>query len=156
MKSEATKQSSLKLLREMESTANRIRALIVSMPAQDLIGYIYAQFMMKAIVGQSASDENGETEILDDSFGEIQFLLEYVHAVLAADVVPEDVEFDEARCAELFELSQQLRKQAMSYAMASSVDTTTGVFGPNTADIEFQAKSNWVMIRGNRYLELVR
>jgi hypothetical protein len=35
--------------------------------------------------------------------------------------------------------------------MASSAGTKTGVFGPDTADIEFRAKSTWVMLRGNRY-----
>lgn len=36
---------------------------------------------------------------------ENQFLLEYVQAVLASDAAPADMEFNEALCAELFELS---------------------------------------------------
>jgi hypothetical protein len=39
----------------------------------------------------------------------------------------------------------------MFFAMFTSADTKDGVFGPDTADIEFRAKSTWVMLRGNRY-----
>ena len=35
--------------------------------------------------------------------------------------------------------------------MATSADSKDGVFGPDTADIEFHAKSTWVMLRGNRH-----
>lgn len=42
----------------------------------------------------------------------------------------------------------------MLFAMASSARTKTGVFGPDAADIEFRAKSTWVMLRGNRYQAL--
>ncbi|WP_241837202.1 YecA family protein [Salinivibrio sp. ML290] len=39
----------------------------------------------------------------------------------------------------------------MLFAMGSSIDTENEDFGPDTADIEFQIKSTWVMLRGNRY-----
>ncbi|MEJ6395000.1 SEC-C domain-containing protein [Gymnodinialimonas sp. 2305UL16-5] len=145
------KQAAARLLKEMEAIAARMRALIVTIPAHDLLGYIYAQHMMKAITGQSAAEEQLESGGPDDLINENQFLLEYVHAVLASDASPTDMTFDEARCAELFELSRKLREQAMFFAMASSADTREGVFGPDTVDIEFRAKSTWVMLRGNRY-----
>lgn len=148
---EKRKEAAASLLKEMEATAARMRALIATMPAHDLLGYIYAQYMMKAMAVQSATEENGAAEGPDDLIGDNQFLLEYVHAVLVSDVAPEDVSFDEAQYTELFELSRQLREQAMFFAMASSADKKTGVFGPDTADIEFRAKSNWVLLRGNRY-----
>lgn len=87
----------------------------------------------------------------DDTINETQFLLEYVHAALASDAAPTEVEFDESQCAELFALSRKLREQAMFFAMASSADTENEDFGPDTADIEFHVKSTWVMLRGNRY-----
>ncbi|MFK0311785.1 YecA family protein [Pseudomonas sp. NPDC090233] len=139
------------LLRGMESTAARMRDLIVAMPPHDLLGYIYARHMMKAIAGQRGSQDHHEEGDLDDLIDENQFLLEYVHAVLASDVAPMDVVFDEARCVELFELGRKLREQAMIFAMASSDNIKDGVFGPDTADIEFRAKSSWVLLRGNRY-----
>lgn len=139
------------LLRGMESTAARMRDLIVAMPPHDLLGYIYARHMMKAIAGQRGSQDQHEEGVLDDLVDENQFLLEYVHAVLASDVAPMVLVFDEARCVELFELGRKLREQAMIFAMASSDITKDGVFGPDTADIEFRAKSSWVLLRGNRY-----
>lgn len=138
------------LLREMETTAARMRTLIVAMPAEDLLGYIYAQRMMKMLAGPATSDQ-AEAPEDDDIIGDNQFLLEYVHAVLASDVTPPETVFSEAACAELFELSKQLKTKAMVHAMATSAGTNDGVFGPDTADVEFRAKSSWVLLRGNRY-----
>ncbi len=135
----------------METTAARMRELIVAMPPHDLLGYIYAQRMIKAMADQSDTQDQYEADGPDDLINENQFLLEYVHAVLASDVAPADLAFDEAKCAELYELGRKLRQQALFFAMATSADTKDGVFGPDTADIEFHAKSTWVTLRGNRY-----
>jgi hypothetical protein len=151
MSEKERKEAAASLLKEMEATAGRMRELVVAMPPHDLLGYIYAQHMMKSMADQSVTEEQQEAAGPDDLINENQFLLEYVHAVLASDAAPAGVVFDEARCAELFELGRKLREQAMFFAMASSASTKDGVFGPNTADIEFQAKSTWVMLRGNRY-----
>ncbi|RON59089.1 YecA family protein [Pseudomonas frederiksbergensis] len=145
------KEDNFSLLKGMEATAARMRELIVAMPPHDLLGYIYAQHVMKAMADQSVTQVAQEADAPDDLINENQFLLEYVHAVLASDVSPPDVKFDEAKCAVLFELSRKLREQAMLFAIASSAATKDGVFGPDTADIEFRAKSTWVMLRGNRY-----
>lgn len=145
------KKTAASLLKDMETTAARMRELIVAMPPHDLLGYIYAQRMMKAMAGQRAAQEQHEADGPDDLINENQFLLEYVHAILASDAAPAEMIFDEAQCAELFELGSKLREQAMFFAMATSADTKDGVFGPDTADIEFRAKSTWVMLRGNRY-----
>jgi hypothetical protein len=145
------KKTAASLLKDMETTAARMRELIVAMPPHDLLGYIYAQRMMKAMAGQRTTQEQHEADGPDDLINENQFLLEYVHAILASDAAPAEMIFDEAQCAELFELGSKLREQAMFFAMATSADTKDGVFGPDTADIEFRAKSTWVMLRGNRY-----
>ena len=139
------------LLKDMETTAANMRALIVGIPPEDLLGYIYAQRMMKMMAGSGATSAERETDGPDDTINEIQFLLEYVHAVLASDAAPAEVEFDEAQCAELFAISRKLQEQAMFFAMASSADTENEDFGPDTADIEFHVKSTWVLLRGNRY-----
>jgi len=135
----------------METTSAEMHDLIVAMPAEDLLGYIYAQHMMRSISDHGSIPMEGDSNGHDEALSERQFLLEYVHAVWASDAAPEDANFDEANCAQLFELSHKLRMQAMMFAMVSSMDTNDGVFGPDTADIEFRAKSNWVMLRGNRY-----
>lgn len=144
-------KASISSLRDMESIAARMRELIVKMPPHDLLGYIYAQPIMRAMADQSVVEEECQTDTLSELINENQFLLEYVHAVLASDVAPEKMTFDEAKCVELFELGRKLKNQAMLFAIATSADTKDGVFGPNTADIEFRAKSTWVMIRGNRH-----
>lgn len=151
MNEQKRKEVAASLLKDMEAAAGRMRALIVAMPAHDLLGYIYAQHIIKAVTDQGTTGEQREANGPDDLINERQFLLEYVHAVLASDAASADVTFDEAQCAELFELGRKLREQAVLFAMATSADTKDGVFGPDTADIEFRAKSTWIMLRGNRY-----
>lgn len=145
------KETAASLMKDMGKTAARMRELIVAMPPHDLLGYLYAQYMMKAMADQSAASEQQESNGPDDLINENQFLLEYVHAVFASDAAPAEMTFDEAQCAELFELGSKLREQAMFFAMVTSADTKDGIFGPDTAAIEFHAKSTWVMLRGNRY-----
>jgi hypothetical protein len=145
------KEIAISLLRDMEATAARMRDLIVSTPPHDLLGYIYAQYMMKAIAGQAVAQYGSESQGNDDLINENQFLLEYVHAVLASHAAPADTTFNEAKATELYEHGRKLREQAMFFAMATSADTKDGAVGPDTADVEFQAKSTWVMLRGNRY-----
>ena len=145
------KEAVATLLKNMETTAADMRALIVGMPPEDLLGYIYAQLLMKMMAGSDEASAERDTNDPDDTINETQFLLEYVHAVLASDAAPDKVEFHEAQCAELFELSRKLKEQAIFFAMGSSADTENEDFGPNTADIEFHVKSTWVLLRGNRY-----
>lgn len=145
------KEAVATLLKNMEAIAADMRALIVGMPPKDLLGYIYAQRLMRMTTGSGEPLAEHDTNGPSDTINEFQFLLEYVHAVLASDAAPDKVEFDEAKCEELFELSSKLKEQAMFFAMGSSADTENKDFGPNTADIEFQIKSTWVLLRGNRY-----
>lgn len=145
------KEAVANLLKDMETTAADMRTLIVGMPPEELLGYIYAQRLMKNMAGIDQPSEENDSSVPDDTINEIQFLLEYVHAVLASDAEPDEVKFDEAQCADLFALSSKLKEQAMFFAMGSSVDTENEDFGPDTADIEFQIKSTWVLLRGNRY-----
>ena len=145
------KEAVANLLKDMETTAADMRALIVGMPPEELLGYIYAQRLMKNMVGSDEPSAENDSSAPDDTINETQFLLEYVHAVLASDAEPDEVKFDEAQCAELFALSSKLKEQAMFFAMGSSVDTENEDFGPDTADIEFQIKSTWVLLRGNRH-----
>lgn len=135
------------LQKEMEKAASEIRILINGMPPEELLGYIYSQLM---IVNTTISSQQN-SNIFNDTKVEMQFLLEYVHAVLASDIAPSFIKFEEKDCAKLFTLCKYLRKQAMMFAMISSANTDNKDFGSNTPEIEFHAKSCWVMIRGNRY-----
>ncbi|MEZ8548506.1 SEC-C metal-binding domain-containing protein [Vibrio cyclitrophicus] len=136
------------ILKEMKELAAKIRSLVNGMPPEELLGYIYAQLLMTS---NNTTSPELDTEVPSEERIEVQFLLEYVHAVLASDIAPDDVEFDETKCGELFALSRSLREKAMFFAMVSSANTDNKDFGSDTADIEFHAKSSWVMLRGNRY-----
>ncbi|CTQ47473.1 hypothetical protein [Roseibium aggregatum] len=138
------------LLLEMEELAARMRAIIASQPPHDLLGYIQAQRVMGAMFETDLEGPEGSDAVRSDVINDSQFLLEYIHAVLASDP-PVEGAFDEAACVELGELSKKLRMQAILHAMATSADTKAGIFGPSTAELQFRAKSNWVMLRGNRY-----
>jgi len=144
---EKVAESGVKLLKEMEAIACEMRTLIASMPPEDLIGYIYAQFMMHAASDSQDKDTVDTKDLVNDN----QFLLEYVHAVLATDIAPKEISFDENKCSYLFSLSRDLRQKAMLYAIASSLDAKDSIFGPDTSTIEFHSKTAWVMLRGNRY-----
>jgi hypothetical protein len=137
---------------EMEAIARRMRELIAAQPPLDLLGYIYAQRLLMSLPKSEASaapatEDNPSDTLVDDT----QLVLEYVHATLASAPQSENSSFDEAACAELFELVTKLKAAALFHAMATSAGTEGGAFGPDTADVEFQAKSTWVNLRGNRY-----
>ena len=137
-------------MRGMEITAAHLRELIVTMSPPDLLGYLYAQRRMKAEKGPSATTEHKEADILSP-FDENQFILEYVHAVLASDVAPEEMKFDKSQFAKLSKLGRKLLSQAVKFAIFSSTDTKSSVFGSGMDQIEFRAKMAWVTVRGNRY-----
>ncbi|HHQ2567656.1 TPA: SEC-C metal-binding domain-containing protein [Pseudomonas aeruginosa] len=145
------KELAASLLKDMEATAARIRESIIAMPPHDLLGYIYARYLMKAMADQGLTQVQDKSDTPDNLINENQFILEYVHAVLASEVTSMNEVFDEAQCTELFEYGRKLQEQAMAFALVTSADTKDGVFGPNTSEIEFQAKSTWIMLRGNRY-----
>ncbi len=92
------KEAAASLLKDMESTAARMRELIVAMPPHDLLGYLYAQYVMEAIAGQSSASAQHEVNGPDDLINENQFLLEYVHAVLASDTPLANMTFTPRQC----------------------------------------------------------
>ena len=99
-------------LNEMERIAAHMRAIIVRMPPHDLLGYIYGQRLTAIGSKDHERAEGDPTEGQKNAINESQFLLEYVHAVLASDESPDDAKFDEAQCIELYELSRILKEQA--------------------------------------------
>jgi len=137
---------------EMEALSRRMRQLIAAQPPLDLLGFIYGQRLLMSLP-KSESSAAPETEdppsdtLVDDT----QFALEYLHATLVSSPPSEPSSLDDAACAELLELVTKLKAAALFHAMATSAGTEDGAFGPDTADVEFQAKSTWVNLRGNRY-----
>lgn len=128
-----------------------MRELITAMPAEDLLGYISSVRTLNTLNFGEAEAIDSEENSTADATTEFQFLLEYIHAVLATDLPPTTGAFDESACAELFEHSRELMQTATLYAMVSTARTDDGVFGSKTPQIEYRAKSKWVLLRGNRY-----
>jgi hypothetical protein len=137
---------------ELEAMAHRLRELIVSQPPKELLGYIYA-FLL---VGRTeAATDTGDGDAtwappggeLDDA----QFLLEYVHAVLATTPVAATTQLDESVCAEISQLANELKQRCMLSAMLIAIHSENVQFGEGTKDLMFRALSTWVLLRGHRY-----
>jgi hypothetical protein len=60
-------KSEISLMKDMETTAARMREIIVGMPPHDLLGYIYAQRMKKVMSEQSVTKEESEVQGLNRS-----------------------------------------------------------------------------------------
>ena len=144
-------KATVSILKDMENTAAQMRDMIVSMPPLELLGYIYGQRFINAMNDYTGSSTSGSITEPDQRINESQLLLEYVHAVLSSTAPPTQCRFDESKCVELLKLARILIDKSMSFSMISSVTKQGGAFGPATGDIEFHAKTAWVMIRGHRY-----
>lgn len=130
-------------LKEMREVAVQMHSIISKISPEDLIGYIH--FKLACI------NEDGNANSQQEMASELQFLLEYVHAVLASTQSIEVDELDQKQYSDLFKLSCQLRYLSMTYAALSSINASDSCFGKNRADIEFITKSTWVTLRGHRY-----
>jgi hypothetical protein len=149
-KKKRLEKASTDLLREMEKSAAQVRKLIAAQPPTSLLGYLWSQMFLGF---QKHHDEKGDDAPPDgDLIKDFQFVLEYVHAVWSGQKGEFAAgELDEAKAKELIEVCRKLSSTAMFHAMASSQLGELTDFGDATADVEFQAKSSWLLIRGHRY-----
>jgi hypothetical protein len=149
-KKKRLEKASTDLLREMETSAAQVRELIAAQPPTSLLGYLWSQMFLGF---QKHRDEKGDDARPDgDVIKEFQFILEYVHAVWSGHKGEFATgELDEAKAKELIEVCRKLSNTAMFHAMASSQLGEIADFGDATSDVEFQAKSSWLLIRGHRY-----
>ncbi len=142
----------------MERLSIELRDLILAQDPRDLLGYLYAQRLMGRMFasggphpdGTASGEAQGDAtagELIDDT----RFLLEYVHAAWASSAQLPTGAFSEADCANIWELAKELKTVSMMHCIYSSAGTQDGAFGPQTRDVEFRAKTTWIMLRGNRY-----
>lgn len=138
---------------QMEELSERLRLLIGSQPPEELLGYLYSRRLLGAM-----RDEGGvpgaplPVPLMDkDAINQSQFVLEYVHAVWAASPSLTNGRLDESRVHQILQIAEELRAATMSHCIFSSAGTEGGAFGDATRDVEFTAKSTWVLLRGNRY-----
>lgn len=145
---EMRKRTVKRSMEEMQQLASKLFGIISAMPPKDLLGYIYSQRALSAMFAmQDAEGAAAWSQRIDSD----QFLLEYVHGILASSSVPKDPVFDKVKAAAVFDIAEKLRSSAMSFAIASSNVTDEGIFGRKTGEVEFRAKSGWVLLRGHRY-----
>ncbi len=136
----------------METASLRVRDLILAQPPTALLGYVWAQFYMAVLAERKQMDED-EDRPNKDIIQKFQFALEYVHAVWSSTAALFGVQasFDESKAKRLFEALDELKNSTMSYCMVSSAANIEPEGSHQSADTEFQAKTSWVLIRGNRY-----
>jgi hypothetical protein len=135
---------------EMERQSLRLRDLMLAQPPLQLLGYLWATFHMTA-AKDGTSEEDGAARPKTETIQAFQFALEYLHAVWSchANLVAETTSLDEASTAAIFDQIDELSHTTMMYCMTSSTATDGGDRLSST--VEMQAKSTWVLIRGQRY-----
>lgn len=140
----------LQALRNLETLAQRLRHLVASQPPKDLLGYLYAALVL------GGSEDEGTvsrrtTALPRVELDEAQFLLEFVHAILATTPICAATKLDESICAEITRVAAELRNASFTVAMLVAATSYEAQFGPYTKDLLFHALSNWVLMRGTRY-----
>lgn len=142
----------------MISAANELRKLVSSQPPLELLGFLYSQVMLSQLRKSNDEDDGEEYK---DVLNETQFLLEYVHAILSTTNATPREQLNEEEAHRIISCSEELRMASMMYAMGSSIKekpvpstVAPRAFGSNDADIEYQTKSNWILVRGNRHQPL--
>ncbi|MET0774410.1 MAG: SEC-C domain-containing protein [Pseudomonas mandelii] len=139
-------------LNDLKTLALRLRQLITTQPPKDLLGYIYAGLLFGGITRSDEDAPNKTAKSLAKlNVDEAQFLLEYVHAVLATTQLQVDTALDEAICAEIILVAAELRMASMIATMLIASGTSETEYGPGTRDLMFRALSTWILIRGGRY-----
>lgn len=136
-------------LRELEALAQQLRSLVASQPPKDLLGYLYASLLLGGVGKEKVPPS--KTSLLNIEVDEAQFLLEFVHAILATTQIPDHATLDESICAEMFRVAVELRKTSLYVAMIVATTSSDAQFGANTKDLLFRALSNWVLMRGSRH-----
>jgi hypothetical protein len=136
---------------EMEGLSDEACNLILRQPALDLLGYLWSRFFMDmTLASQGRSKDDGPDKEIIQKF---QFAHEYAHAVWSAHAESESPPsaLNEDDVKRLFEVLDKLSTTTMMFCMASSMASGNNEFGDSSSDVEFHAKSSWVLIRGHRY-----
>jgi len=145
-----TENAAAGLLAEMELKATRVRELILAQPPNGLLGYLWSRFFIGALDHHKKNGGDGGPD--STLLKRFQFVLEYLHAVWSShkgDFI--EAEVDEDKANELLVECDRLSDTAIYYSMASSQLPKRNEFGDASPNIEFQAKSTWILIRGHRY-----
>lgn len=130
----------------MERLSSRLKDLILQLPLRELLGYIWST---AAVAGMFADGEDRATHRAE--MDTVQFVLEYVHAVLASFPPGDEGAFKEETVAEVFKVAEELRATTMGFCLFRAIGADGGLFGERTGLMLQSVLSNWVLMRGNRY-----
>ncbi len=131
---------------EMERLSSHLKDLILQLPPRDLLGYIWST---TAVAGMFADGENRSAHRAE--LNTVQFVLEYVHAILASFPPGSEGAFKEETVAEIFKVAEELRATTMNFCLFRAIDADGGIFGERTGLLLQSVLLNWVLMRGNRY-----
>jgi hypothetical protein len=134
------------LREELEQLGAKVTALALVQPTTGLLGYVWGQLFVERIRG--GADKEKEPV---PGFELIQFALEYLHAIWSGNSgpFPEDP-LDEEKAKELLALFADFRIKTQQFCMVSSLANRANATELQS-DLDFQAKSTWVLIRGHRH-----
>lgn len=139
------------LRKDMEHKSLQVRDLILAQPPVQLLGCLWARFHMGVLADLREMDKDYRPN--KELIQTFQFALEHVHAVWSChtQLVDEEKALNEPKVDALFEVLEDLKKTTMMYCMVSSATNIGSESSRQSTDIEFEAKSAWVLIRGRRY-----
>jgi hypothetical protein len=150
------KDLTAKTISEVETLAIRLRELIASQPTKELLAYAYSSLLLGGREDNDLKNKKGapakdKPKLARLNIDEAQFLLEYVHAVLATTALENETPLDEAVCAEIADVATRLKSKSMLLAMMLAKQNPEAQFGPETKNLMFRALSNWILLRGHRH-----
>lgn len=140
-----------KILSELRSKCDEIRALVRTQYPPALIGYFWNMMFLQLIQkADDTADEIGSVAGPDEQV--LIFAMEYVHAVIASDGIdkPEFANIDTEVGDQIIELSEDALGLCFAFGMVSSKDELL-IPEYENQKLAFEILSNWVMIRGKRY-----
>ncbi len=142
------------VLLELRETCQKMRELISGRLPQALIGYLWAQ-VLTSLIGRHSPDQDGDgLPSVSSKENAILFAMEYIHATIATDGIPEKpVAFNEGVAQEIIKLAGNAIALSFQHGFVSTIkdDDEASELEIKDHRLAFQIMSNWVMIRGRRY-----
>ena len=139
------------LRKDMERQSLRVRDLILEQPPIQLLAYLWTQFHLVSIAHRDANEDGTP---FCEPIQKLQFALEYMHAVWSSHShhASQKTVLNESKVDTLFEVLDALMTTTMNYCFVSSMPNVE--LKCQVANLEFEAKTEWVLNRGKRYYVL--
>ena len=136
---------------EMERLGQHACELIAKQPPRSLLGYLWSTHFV-GILGEIR--EKGDDYRPDKSkVEEMQFVLEYVHAVWSSvtELADDGASLDEAKVATLFKTLEELRVNALLFGQMRAMARVGSTGDRRRGDLSILALGAWSNLRGRRH-----